>query len=54
MEVACAPVIFQETMNRLLCDLDYVSVYILQKEDEPDEELRDWKLSIIYFEVRIS
>ena len=43
MGVACAPDIFQETMNRLLGDLDYVSVYIddiliLQKEDEPDEE----------------
>ena len=43
MGVACAPVLFQETMNRLLGDLDYVSVYIddiliLLKEDEPDEE----------------
>ena len=39
----CAPNIFQETMNRLLGDLDYISIYIdeiliLQREDEPDEE----------------
>ena len=44
-------VIFQETMNRLLGNLDYVSVYIdniliLLKEDEPDEE-HLWKIETV-------
>ena len=43
MGVACVPDIFQESINWLLGNLDYVSVYIddiliLQKKDEPDEE----------------
>ena len=42
MGIASAPDIFQEVMNKLLGDLDYVTVYIdciliIQKEDESDE-----------------
>ena len=42
MGIAAAPDIFQEVMNKLLGDLEYVTVYIddiliIQKEDESDE-----------------
>ena len=42
MGIASAPDIFQEVLNKLLGNLDYVTVYIdniliIQKEDESDE-----------------
>ena len=42
MGIAAVPDIFQEVMNKLLGDLDYMAVYIdniliIQKEDESDE-----------------
>ena len=51
MEIASAPDIFQEAINKLLGDLDYVTVYVddillIRKEDKSDESHLE-KLSVV-------